>query len=97
MIYDFLNNQIDVSVDKIDIFESNIRFKLDFIEELFLVSIKDWPNKQKNTMHFQVDYGESISPVARAFPGGLYRIVFPVRIVYELDNFVFGLDVKKHE
>lgn len=97
MIYEFLSNQIAVPGDKTDIYQSNIGFKLELIEKLFQLSISHWPAEQKNSMRFQIDSGDTVSPVARAFPGGSYRIIFPVRIVYELDGMIFREDVRKHD
>ena len=90
MIIDFLNRQKGVSVDELNVREANIKFKLEFLENLFHISIAKWPEKQKETMKFQIDFSDSLTPEARAFPGGLYRIIFPVRMVYEFEQIVYG-------
>lgn len=97
MIYEFLSNQISVSTQDIDTYKSNIEFKLKFVEKLFESSVAGWPEEQKIAMRFQIDSGDSISPVARAFPGGSYRIIFPVKMAFELENIIFGKSVKNHE
>ncbi|MFH7566538.1 hypothetical protein [Oceanimonas smirnovii] len=97
MIYEFLSNQISISTQETDTYESNIEFKLKFVEELFTSSVAGWPEKQRNTMRFQVDSGDSVSPVVRAFPGGSYRIIFPVKMVFELESIIFGKEVQSHE
>ncbi|RTE86568.1 hypothetical protein [Aliidiomarina sp. B3213] len=96
MIFDFLNRQKGISVDELNVREDNMKFKLEFLKNLFYLSIKTWPEKQKETIKFQVDFGDSLTPVARAFPGGLYRIIFPVRMLYELEQVVYGPGIKKH-
>ncbi|MBF4385455.1 hypothetical protein EA848_16995 [Vibrio anguillarum] len=93
MIYEYIEHHTNILPENRLIHKSNIEFKLKFLEDLFNASIGGWPQEQRETMKFQIDPSDSLSPEARAFPGGLYRIIFPIRIVHELESLVYQGDV----
>jgi hypothetical protein len=85
IIENYLTNETSLSEEDRKKFCAQIEQRWKLLQSLFGVFVTMLPDHQKDTAHLQLVETDDISPEARAFPGMLYRIRFPIKLLLEIE------------